>query len=103
MCVCFCQYGTQRSSYWVFLLAHVTDRVSAHRTGKEAASHADEPLDRALCITAALFGISAFFFVLRTASNPLGPQPGWALPVGIVCLLVGLTSASLLIWRGRWR
>jgi hypothetical protein len=32
-----------------------------------------KPLDRVLCITAALCGIGAFLFALRDASNPLGP------------------------------
>jgi hypothetical protein len=49
------------------------------------------------------FGIGAFMFALPTASNPLGPQPNWALPIGIVCLIAGLTAASLVTWRGRWR
>jgi len=62
-----------------------------------------KPLDRALCLAAALFGIGLFLGVFVLASNPLGPQPGWALPVGIVGLLVGLTTASLVTWRGRWR
>jgi hypothetical protein len=47
------------------------------------------------------FGIGAFLFALRVASNPMGPQPGWAMPIGIVCLIAGLTAASLVIWRGR--
>jgi hypothetical protein len=38
-----------------------------------------KPLDRLLCVTAAIFGIGAFLFALRAASNPIGPQPGWAL------------------------
>ncbi len=59
-------------------------------------------LDRVLCVTAALFGIGAFIGALRLASNPMGPQPAWALPIGIVCLIVGLTTASLITWRGRW-
>jgi hypothetical protein len=58
-----------------------------------------KPLDPVLCVTAALWGISAFLFALRLASNPMGPQPAWALPVGIVCLIVGLTTASLVTWR----
>lgn len=28
-------------------------------------------------------------------------RPGWALPVDIVSLLVGLVAASFLTWRGR--
>jgi hypothetical protein len=39
----------------------------------------------------------------RAASDLLGPQPGWALPVGIAALIVGLSAASLATWRGRWR
>jgi hypothetical protein len=62
-----------------------------------------KPLDRLLCITAALWGIGAFLFVLRLASNPMGPQPRWAIPVGIVCLIASLTVASFVTWRGRWR
>ncbi len=62
-----------------------------------------KPLDRVLCLRAALVGICAFLFALRLASTPLRTQLGWALPLGIVCLLVGLTIASLLTWRGRWR
>ena len=61
-----------------------------------------KPVDRALCLTAALFSLGAFLFALRLASNPMGPQPGWALPVGVVCLIAGLTAASLVTWRGRW-
>ncbi|HEX9411876.1 MAG TPA: hypothetical protein VF916_00080 [Ktedonobacterales bacterium] len=60
------------------------------------------PVDRVLSVTATLFGIGAFLFALRTASNPMGlhgSQPGWALPVGIVCLIAGLTTASLVTWR----
>jgi hypothetical protein len=60
------------------------------------------PVDRVLCVTATLLGIGAFLFALRTASNPMGlhgSQLGWALPVGIVCLMVGLTTASLVTWR----
>ncbi len=62
-----------------------------------------KPLDRVLCVTAALWGIGAFLFALRLASNPMGPQPGWALPAGIICLLAGLTAASFTLYRGRWR
>jgi hypothetical protein len=62
-----------------------------------------KPLDRALCVSAGLLGVFAFLFALRAASNPMGPHPGWALPVGIVCLIVGLSAASLVTWRGRWR
>ncbi len=47
--------------------------------------------------------IGAFLFALRAAGNPMGPQPGWALPVGIICLIAGLTAASFVTWRGRWR
>jgi hypothetical protein len=36
-----------------------------------------KPLDRVLCITAALFGI--------------------------ICLIAGLTTASLVTWRGHWQ
>lgn len=62
-----------------------------------------KPLDHVLTVTAALFGIGAFLSALRLASNPLGPQPGWALPVGIVCLIAGFSTTSLVTWRGRWR
>ncbi len=62
-----------------------------------------KPVDRVLYVTASLFGIGAFIGALRLASDPLGPQPGWALPVGIVCLIAGLTTASLVTWRGHWR
>ncbi len=61
-----------------------------------------KPFDRVLCLTAALFGIGAFLFALRLASNPTGPHPGWAVPVGIICLIVGLSAASLGMKRGRW-
>jgi hypothetical protein len=54
-----------------------------------------KPLDRLLCITAALFGIGAFFFALRLASNPMETQPGWALSIGVICLIVGFTTGSL--------
>ncbi len=61
------------------------------------------PLDRMLCITAALWGIGAFIFVLRAAGDPRNNYPGWVLPFGIVFLIAGLTTASLVTWRGRWR
>ncbi len=32
-----------------------------------------KPLDRVLCVTAALFGIGAFINALYAASNPMGP------------------------------
>jgi hypothetical protein len=59
--------------------------------------------DRVLCVTAALWGIGAFLFALRAVGDPRNTYPGWILPFGIVCLIVGLTAASLVIWRGRWR
>ena len=62
-----------------------------------------KPLDRVLCIMAAMWGILAFVFALRGVGDPRNAYPGWALPFGIVCLLVGLTTASLVTWRGRWR
>ncbi len=31
-----------------------------------------KPVDRVRCLTAALFGIGAFFFALLAASNPMG-------------------------------
>jgi hypothetical protein len=33
----------------------------------------------------------------------MGPQPSWALHVGVICLIVGFTTGSLVTWRGRWR
>ncbi len=54
-----------------------------------------KPLDRVLCITAALFGIGAFLFALRGVGDPRNQYPGWVLPFGIVCLIAGLTAASL--------
>jgi uncharacterized membrane protein len=56
--------------------------------GKEAFHMRMKPLDRVLCLRAALVGIGAFLFALRLASTPLRTLLGWALPVGIVCLLV---------------
>jgi hypothetical protein len=61
------------------------------------------PLDRVLRVTAALWGIGVFAFALRAASNPMGPPPGWALHVGVICLIVGLTTGSLVTWCGSWR
>ncbi len=60
-------------------------------------------LTRVLCVTVALFGIGAFLFTLRAASDPHGTHPALVLSVGIVCLIVGLSAASLATWRGRWR
>jgi hypothetical protein len=63
------------------------------------------PVDRVLCVAATLFGIGAFLFALRTASNPMGlhgSQLGWALAIGIICLIVGLSITSLAAWRGGW-
>ncbi|HZC78705.1 MAG TPA: hypothetical protein VE258_13225 [Ktedonobacterales bacterium] len=62
-----------------------------------------QPVDRALCLTAALLGLGAFLLALRAVSDPHGSHPGWVLPVGIVALLIGLSAASLVTWRGRWR
>jgi len=61
-----------------------------------------KPVEQALCVTAALVGIGSFIGALRLASTPLGPQPGRALPLGIVCLMVGFSTAALVTWRGRW-
>jgi hypothetical protein len=60
-------------------------------------------LDRVLCLTAALFGIGAFLFALSDVSDPRNAYPGWVLPFGIICLIAGLTTSSLVTWRGRWR
>ncbi len=61
-----------------------------------------KPLDRVLCITAALFGIGAFLFALRGVGDPRNTYPGWVLPFGIICLIAGLTAASFTLYRGRW-
>ena len=58
-----------------------------------------KPLDRVLCITAALFGIGAFLFALRGVGDPRNNYPGWVLPFGIVCLIAGLTAASFVLDR----
>ena len=58
---------------------------------------------RVLCLTAGLLGLATFAFSLRAASDPLWPYLGWVLPFGIVCLIAGLTTGSLVTWRGRWR
>jgi hypothetical protein len=74
--------------------------------GKEAAHMSPQrmkPLDRVLCLTAALFGIGAFLFALFGVSDPRNQYPGRVLPFGIVCLIAGLSAASLVTWRGRWR
>jgi hypothetical protein len=60
-----------------------------------------KPLDRVLCITAALFGIGASLFALRGVGDPRNDYPGWVLPFGIVCLIAGLTAASFTLYRGR--
>jgi hypothetical protein len=60
-----------------------------------------KPLDRVLCLTAALFGIGAFVFALRGVGDPRNQYPGWVLPFGIVCLIAGLTGASLVTWHNR--
>jgi hypothetical protein len=62
-----------------------------------------KPLDRVLCITAALFGIGAFLFALRGVGDPRNSYFGWVLPFGIRCLIVDLTAASFALYRGRWR
>ncbi len=54
-----------------------------------------KPLDRVLCLTAALCGIGAFLFALLGLSDPRNTYPGWVLPFGVVCLIAGLTAASL--------
>jgi hypothetical protein len=61
------------------------------------------PLDRVLCITAALFGIGAFIFALRAVGDPRSSYPGWVLPFGVLCLIAGLTAASFTLYCGRWR
>jgi hypothetical protein len=45
----------------------------------------------------------AFLFALRGVGDPRNSYPGWVLAVGIVCLIAGLTAASFVTWRGRWR
>jgi hypothetical protein len=60
-------------------------------------------LDRVLCVTAAWLGITAFLAALDAVSDPRGTHPSSVLPFGIVCLIAGLTAASLVTWRGRWR
>ncbi len=56
-----------------------------------------------LFLTAALFGIGAFLFALRGIGDPRNMYPGRVLPFGVVYLIAGLTAASLVTWRGRWR
>ncbi len=60
-----------------------------------------KPLDRVLCITAALFGIGAFLFALRAVGDLRNSYPGWVLSFGILCLIAGLTAASFTLYRGR--
>jgi hypothetical protein len=60
-----------------------------------------KPLDHVLCLTAALFGIGAFLFALRGVGDPRNTYPGWVLPFGIVCLIAGLTTGSLVTWHNR--
>jgi hypothetical protein len=74
--------------------------------GKEVAHMSQKrmkPLDRVLCITAALWGIGAFLFALFGVSDPRNQYPGWVLPFGILCLIAGLTAAGFTLYRGRWR
>src|SRR5258706_562654 len=74
--------------------------------GKEVAHMSQKrmkPLDRVLCLTAALFGIGAFISTLRAVGDPRNTYPGRVLPFGIVCLIAGLTAASFTLYRGRWR
>src|SRR5258707_6186252 len=74
--------------------------------GKEAAHMSPQrmtPLDRVLCLTAALFGIGAFLFALRGVGDPRNAYPSSVLPFGILCLIAGLTAASFVLYRGRWR
>jgi hypothetical protein len=59
-----------------------------------------KPLDRVLCITAALFGLGAFLFALRAVGDPRNDYPGWVLPFGIICVFAGARVASLVTWRG---
>ena len=61
-----------------------------------------KPFDRVLRFTAALWGSDPCIFALRVASNPLGPLPGWVLPVGTRRLIAGLTTASFVTGRDRW-
>lgn len=51
------------------------------------------PLDRTLAVSAGLLGVLAFVLALVLSKSQ---QVGWALPVGIVALVAGLTTASLL-------
>jgi hypothetical protein len=60
-----------------------------------------KPFDRVLCITAALFGLRAFIFALRGVGDLRNAYPGWVLPFGIICLIAGVTTASLVTWRNR--
>ncbi len=55
-----------------------------------------KPFDRMLCVSAGGLGVAVFVVAVQMADQ----QP-WALPVGVVSLLVGLTSASFVAWRGR--
>ncbi len=52
--------------------------------------------DRLLCVSAGAFGIGIFVGLL-----PFANDYAWAVPLGVVALLVGLSTASFVAWRGR--
>ena len=47
--------------------------------------------------------MGAFLFALRIVGDPRNMYPGWVLPFAIVYPIAGLTAASLVTCRGRWR
>ncbi len=55
-----------------------------------------KPFDRMLCVSAGGLGVAVFVATLQYADDYQ-----WALPLGIVALLVGLSTASFVAWRGR--
>ncbi len=54
--------------------------------------------DRMLCVSAGGLGVAIFVVAVQKAD-----MLPWALPVGIIALLAGLTTASVVAWRGRWQ
>ncbi len=52
--------------------------------------------DRMLCVSAGGLGVAVFVVTLQYADDV-----PWAMPLGIVALLVGLSTASFVAWRAR--
>lgn len=60
-----------------------------------------KPFDRALALSAGVLGV--LVFVLTLQGGMAHPERPWEIPLGIACLIVGLTCASFVAYRGRPR